>query len=153
MKLKSLGLQDYYRDFLFVALKQNWRHSCGFNRNYETATIFRRIMEKMNLSIPDEDPEDYIKNIGESHYEPSVDEIFTTRYARNRDTSQIVSDETWKTLGSSKLDTVPFKVSSASGDAVQLSAGMKCGQLSKEKPPLLYVMWLITIQPPRVGLD
>ncbi|VDL64453.1 unnamed protein product [Hymenolepis diminuta] len=28
--------------------------------------------------------------------------------------------------GSPKLDTVPFKVSSASGDAMQLSGAMKC---------------------------
>ncbi|VUZ42170.1 unnamed protein product [Hymenolepis diminuta] len=36
--------------------------------------------------------------------------------------STVVSDETWKTLGSHKLDTVPFKVSIAPGDAVQPSA-------------------------------
>ncbi|VUZ38755.1 unnamed protein product, partial [Hymenolepis diminuta] len=30
--------------------------------------------------------------------------------------SAIVSDETWKTLGSHKLDTVPYKVSRAPGD-------------------------------------
>ncbi|VUZ49815.1 unnamed protein product [Hymenolepis diminuta] len=35
-------------------------------------------MEQMNLSKPDKDPEDYIKNVGEFHYEPSVGEIFTT---------------------------------------------------------------------------
>ncbi|VDL64136.1 unnamed protein product [Hymenolepis diminuta] len=45
----------------------------------------------------------------------------------------IVSNEVWKTLGSSKLDTVPFKVSSASGDAVQLSGVMKCGTTFKGK--------------------
>ncbi|KAM3181678.1 hypothetical protein ACTXT7_013899 [Hymenolepis weldensis] len=45
--------------------------------------IVRCIMEQMNLSKPDKDPEDYIKNVGEFHYEPSVGEIFTTWYARN----------------------------------------------------------------------
>ncbi|VUZ48827.1 unnamed protein product [Hymenolepis diminuta] len=39
----------------------------------------------MNLSKPDKDPEDFIKNIGEFHYEPSVGEIFTTWYARYQD--------------------------------------------------------------------
>ncbi|KAM3180982.1 hypothetical protein ACTXT7_015242 [Hymenolepis weldensis] len=43
------------------------------------------IEEQMNLSKPDKGPEDYIKNVGEFHYEPSVGEIFTTWYARNRD--------------------------------------------------------------------
>ncbi|KAM3180289.1 hypothetical protein ACTXT7_016580 [Hymenolepis weldensis] len=42
-------------------------------------------MEQMDLSKPDKDPEDYLKNVGEFHYEPSVGEIFTTWYARNRD--------------------------------------------------------------------
>ncbi|KAM3186211.1 hypothetical protein ACTXT7_004797 [Hymenolepis weldensis] len=49
------------------------------------AAIVRCIMEQMNLSKPDKDPEDYIKNIGEFYYEPSVGEIFTTWYGRNRD--------------------------------------------------------------------
>ncbi|KAM3182284.1 hypothetical protein ACTXT7_012704 [Hymenolepis weldensis] len=49
------------------------------------AAIVRCIMGQMNLSKPDKDPEDYIKNVGEFHYEPSVGEIFTTWYARNRD--------------------------------------------------------------------
>ncbi|VUZ50490.1 unnamed protein product [Hymenolepis diminuta] len=54
----------------------------------ETAKItavFRCIVEQMNLSKPDKDPEDYIKNIGEFQYEPSVGEIFTAWYTRNRD--------------------------------------------------------------------
>ncbi|VUZ45335.1 unnamed protein product [Hymenolepis diminuta] len=38
----------------------------------------------------------------------------------------IVSAEAWKSLGSTKLDKVHFKVSSASSDAVQLSGVMKC---------------------------
>ncbi|VDL59323.1 unnamed protein product [Hymenolepis diminuta] len=42
-------------------------------------------MEQMNLSKPDRNPEDCIKNVGEFHDEPSVGEIFTTWYARNRD--------------------------------------------------------------------
>ncbi|VDL64862.1 unnamed protein product [Hymenolepis diminuta] len=47
----------------------------------ETAKIaatVRCIMEQMNLSKPDKDPEAFIKNIGEFRYEPSVGEIFTT---------------------------------------------------------------------------
>ncbi|KAM3175136.1 hypothetical protein ACTXT7_009115 [Hymenolepis weldensis] len=48
------------------------------------AAIVRYIMEQMNLSKPDKDPEDSINNVGEFHYEPSVGEIFTTWYARNR---------------------------------------------------------------------
>ncbi|VUZ42753.1 unnamed protein product [Hymenolepis diminuta] len=35
-------------------------------------------MEQMNLSKPDRNPEDCIKNVGEFHDEPSVGEIFTT---------------------------------------------------------------------------
>ncbi|KAM3185160.1 hypothetical protein ACTXT7_006905 [Hymenolepis weldensis] len=35
------------------------------------AIIVRCIMEQMNLSKPDKDPKDYIKNVGEFHYEPS----------------------------------------------------------------------------------
>ncbi|VDL63415.1 unnamed protein product [Hymenolepis diminuta] len=38
----------------------------------------------------------------------------------------IVAAEAWKSPVRSKLDKVPFKVSSASGDAVQLSGVMKC---------------------------
>ncbi|VUZ47806.1 unnamed protein product [Hymenolepis diminuta] len=49
------------------------------------AAIVRCIMEQMNLSKPDKDPEDYIKNVGEFHYKPFVSEISTTWYARNRD--------------------------------------------------------------------
>ncbi|VUZ52730.1 unnamed protein product [Hymenolepis diminuta] len=49
------------------------------------AAIGRSIREQMNLSKPDKDSEDYIKNVGEFHYEPSVGEIFTKWYARNRD--------------------------------------------------------------------
>ncbi|VDL65087.1 unnamed protein product, partial [Hymenolepis diminuta] len=54
----------------------------------ETAKIaatVRCIMEQMNLSKPDKDPEAFIKNIGEFRYEPSVGEIFTTWYARYLD--------------------------------------------------------------------
>ncbi|KAM3181765.1 hypothetical protein ACTXT7_013725 [Hymenolepis weldensis] len=125
-------------------------------------------MKQMNLSKTDKDSEDYIKNVGKLHYEPSVGEVFATRYAQNRDCQEcnsyghkedsaravnddriqtaekasirlnvakvhgilttmqidsgsditIVSNEAWKTLGSPKLDAVPFKVSSASGDAM-----------------------------------
>ncbi|VDL16829.1 unnamed protein product [Hymenolepis diminuta] len=50
----------------------------------------------------------------------------------------IVSNEVWKTPSSLMLDAVPFKVSSASGDAVQLWGAMKM------QPPL-YVMLLIAI--------
>ncbi|VUZ51558.1 unnamed protein product [Hymenolepis diminuta] len=32
----------------------------------------------MNLSKPDKNPEDYVKNVGEFHYESSVGEIFAT---------------------------------------------------------------------------
>ncbi|VUZ53458.1 unnamed protein product [Hymenolepis diminuta] len=39
----------------------------------------------MNLSKLDKDLEDCIKNVSEFHYEPSVGEVFTTLYARNRD--------------------------------------------------------------------
>ncbi|VUZ43205.1 unnamed protein product [Hymenolepis diminuta] len=39
----------------------------------------------MNLSKPDKGSENYIENVCEFHYEPSVSEIFTTWYARNRD--------------------------------------------------------------------
>ncbi|VUZ43865.1 unnamed protein product [Hymenolepis diminuta] len=42
------------------------------------SAIARSIMEQMNLSKPDKDPEDYSKNFGEFHYEPSVGETFTT---------------------------------------------------------------------------
>ncbi|VDL64253.1 unnamed protein product [Hymenolepis diminuta] len=35
------------------------------------AAIGRSIREQMNLSKPDKDSEDYIKNVGEFHYEPS----------------------------------------------------------------------------------
>ncbi|VDL18892.1 unnamed protein product [Hymenolepis diminuta] len=49
------------------------------------AAIVRCIMEQMNLSKPDKDPEAFIKNVGEFHYEPSVGEIFTTWYARYQD--------------------------------------------------------------------
>ncbi|KAM3184585.1 hypothetical protein ACTXT7_008055 [Hymenolepis weldensis] len=35
-------------------------------------------MEQMNLWNPDKHPEDYIKNVGEFHYEPSVGEVFAT---------------------------------------------------------------------------
>ncbi|KAM3171082.1 hypothetical protein ACTXT7_017327, partial [Hymenolepis weldensis] len=49
------------------------------------AAIVRCIMEQMNLSKPDKDPADYIKNVGEFHYEHSVGAIFTTWHARNRD--------------------------------------------------------------------
>ncbi|VUZ49765.1 unnamed protein product [Hymenolepis diminuta] len=36
-------------------------------------------MEQMSPSKPDTDPEAFIKNVGEFHYEPSVGEIPTTR--------------------------------------------------------------------------
>ncbi|VDL57046.1 unnamed protein product [Hymenolepis diminuta] len=49
------------------------------------SAIARSIMEQMNLSKPDKDPEDYSKNFGEFHYEPSVGETFTTWCAGNRD--------------------------------------------------------------------
>ncbi|KAM3171084.1 hypothetical protein ACTXT7_017324 [Hymenolepis weldensis] len=49
------------------------------------AAIVRSIMKQMNLLKPDKDPEDYIKNVDELQYEPSVGEIFTTWYVRNRD--------------------------------------------------------------------
>ncbi|VDL60206.1 unnamed protein product [Hymenolepis diminuta] len=42
-------------------------------------------MEQMNLSETDKEPEDYVMNIGEFHYELFVGEIFTIWYARNRD--------------------------------------------------------------------
>ncbi|KAM3176797.1 hypothetical protein ACTXT7_005813 [Hymenolepis weldensis] len=42
------------------------------------AAIVRSIMEQMNLSKPDKDPGNYIKDIGEFYYEPSVGEIFET---------------------------------------------------------------------------
>ncbi|VUZ49764.1 unnamed protein product, partial [Hymenolepis diminuta] len=42
-------------------------------------------MEQMSPSKPDTDPEAFIKNVGEFHYEPSVGEIPTTRYARYQD--------------------------------------------------------------------
>ncbi|VUZ41815.1 unnamed protein product [Hymenolepis diminuta] len=45
----------------------------------------------------------------------------------------IASREAWKSLGRPKLDKVPFKVSSASGDAVQLSGVMKCEATFKDK--------------------
>ncbi|VUZ55000.1 unnamed protein product, partial [Hymenolepis diminuta] len=45
------------------------------------AAIVRCIMEQMSLSKPDTDPEAFIKNVSEFHYEPSVGEIFTTWYA------------------------------------------------------------------------
>ncbi|VUZ56041.1 unnamed protein product [Hymenolepis diminuta] len=45
----------------------------------------------------------------------------------------IVSNEMWKTLGSQKLYTVPFKVSITSSDAVQLSGVMKCKTTFKRK--------------------
>ncbi|VUZ49428.1 unnamed protein product, partial [Hymenolepis diminuta] len=49
------------------------------------AAIVRCIMKQMNLSKPDTDPEAFIENVGEFHYEPSVGEIFTTWYARYQD--------------------------------------------------------------------
>ncbi|KAM3181594.1 hypothetical protein ACTXT7_014065 [Hymenolepis weldensis] len=49
------------------------------------AAIIRCIIEQMDLSKPDKDHEDYIKNVDEFHYEPSVGEIFTTWYARDVD--------------------------------------------------------------------
>ncbi|VDL63935.1 unnamed protein product [Hymenolepis diminuta] len=39
--------------------------------------------------------------------------------------SNIVSDEAWKTLSIRKLDTVPFKVSRALGDAAKLSGAVQ----------------------------
>ncbi|KAM3176426.1 hypothetical protein ACTXT7_006549 [Hymenolepis weldensis] len=42
-------------------------------------------MEQMNSSIPDKDPKDYVKNVGEFHYKHSVGGVFATWYARNRD--------------------------------------------------------------------
>ncbi|KAM3173408.1 hypothetical protein ACTXT7_012568 [Hymenolepis weldensis] len=42
-------------------------------------------MKQMNLSKPEKDLEDYVKNFGEFHYEPSTGELFGTWYARNRD--------------------------------------------------------------------
>ncbi|VUZ45150.1 unnamed protein product, partial [Hymenolepis diminuta] len=49
------------------------------------AAIVRCIMKQMNLSKPDTDPEDFIENVGEFHYERYVGEIFTTWYARYQD--------------------------------------------------------------------
>ncbi|VDL35645.1 unnamed protein product [Hymenolepis diminuta] len=40
--------------------------------------IFRSTTEQMNLSKPNKDSEDYAKNVGEFHYEPSVGELFMT---------------------------------------------------------------------------
>ncbi|KAM3176773.1 hypothetical protein ACTXT7_005841 [Hymenolepis weldensis] len=37
----------------------------------KTAAIVRRIMEQINSSKPDKDTKDYVKNVGEFHYEPS----------------------------------------------------------------------------------
>ncbi|VUZ53459.1 unnamed protein product [Hymenolepis diminuta] len=45
----------------------------------------------------------------------------------------IVSDEAWKTLGSPKLDIVPFKVFSASDEAVKLPGAMKSEATFKGK--------------------
>ncbi|KAM3177521.1 hypothetical protein ACTXT7_004393 [Hymenolepis weldensis] len=41
------------------------------------AAIVRGIMEQMNLSKPDKDSEDYIDNVGEFRYKPSVGKVFT----------------------------------------------------------------------------
>ncbi|VDL62336.1 unnamed protein product [Hymenolepis diminuta] len=45
----------------------------------------------------------------------------------------IVSREAWKSLGRPKLDKVPFKVSNASGDAMQLSGVVRCEATFKGK--------------------
>ncbi|VUZ57330.1 unnamed protein product [Hymenolepis diminuta] len=42
------------------------------------------------------------------------------------DITIVVSNKVWRTLGSPGLDIVPSKVSTALGDAVQLSEAMKC---------------------------
>ncbi|VUZ51398.1 unnamed protein product [Hymenolepis diminuta] len=39
----------------------------------------------MNFSEPNKDSEDYVKNVGEFHYELSVDKASVPCYARNRD--------------------------------------------------------------------
>ncbi|VUZ52879.1 unnamed protein product [Hymenolepis diminuta] len=49
---------------------------------------------------------DFVKAVSHHHLEVDTDSDNT-----------IVSDESWKTLGSHNEDTVPFKVSRASGDA------------------------------------
>ncbi|VUZ51930.1 unnamed protein product [Hymenolepis diminuta] len=41
-------------------------------------TVGRSIMKQMNLSKPEEDPEDHVKNVAAFHYEPPADEIFGT---------------------------------------------------------------------------
>ncbi|VUZ51565.1 unnamed protein product [Hymenolepis diminuta] len=62
----------------------------------------------MNLWKPDKDPEDYVKNVGEFHYEPTVGEVFATWYIWNRDVFENrmagLSDETRITKLSQKLN-------------------------------------------------
>ncbi|VDL60578.1 unnamed protein product [Hymenolepis diminuta] len=90
------------------------------------AAIVRCIMEQMNLSKPDKDPEDYIKNV--------------------------VSREGWKSLDHPKLDKIPFKLSSASGDAVQLSGVMKC-ELTFKGKTIATVCYVADRDINLVGLD
>ncbi|KAM3180873.1 hypothetical protein ACTXT7_015457 [Hymenolepis weldensis] len=52
------------------------------------ALFVRNIMEQMNLSKPDKDLDNYVKNIVEFHYEPPVRELFATLYAQNQDVSE-----------------------------------------------------------------
>ncbi|VUZ54269.1 unnamed protein product [Hymenolepis diminuta] len=39
----------------------------------------------MNLSKPNKNNNDYVKNVGEFQYEPTAGEVFATWHARNRD--------------------------------------------------------------------
>ncbi|VDL65121.1 unnamed protein product [Hymenolepis diminuta] len=64
----------------------------------------------------------------------------------------IVSREAWKSLGRPKLDKVPFKVSSASGDAMQLSGVMKCMSTFKGKA-VATVCYVADRDTNLVGLD
>lgn len=50
------------------------------------AAIIRGIKEQVNLSKPDKDRRDCLKNVSEFHKEPPVaGKVFTTWYARDRD--------------------------------------------------------------------
>ncbi|VUZ56015.1 unnamed protein product [Hymenolepis diminuta] len=73
-------------------------------------------------------------NIAKRHCETlCINGIFLELQIGTGSEVTIVSDEAWKTLVSPKLDTVPFKVFSAFGDAVQLSGAMKYEAASKGK--------------------
>ncbi|VUZ43007.1 unnamed protein product [Hymenolepis diminuta] len=64
---------------------------------------------------------------------PCINGVFHELQIDTRSDITIVSNKVWKTLGSPKLDIVPFKVSNVLGDAGQLSRAMRCEAIFKGK--------------------